>query len=141
LKFTENQKLFKEGLMETTEDGLVHLKGSRCTKCGKVTFPQKDFCPDCLSDEMESILLSNEASLYTYTVVHIGVKGFKTPYVLGWVTFPEGIRITSQIDCKPEEAHLLKAGQRMITVAGCLRVLEDQTEVMGYKFVPVEEGK
>ena len=34
--------------------------------------------------------------------MHIGVKGFETPYILGWVDLPERIRLITQIDYDPK---------------------------------------
>jgi uncharacterized OB-fold protein len=71
--------------------------------------------------------------------VYIGVKGFKTPYVLGWVEFPEEkIRLASQILVDPEKAaEKLRSGQKLVLNIGVLRTLEDGTEIVGYRYEPV----
>ena len=139
----ENQIVFKEGLIGFEENGEPYLRASRCRQCGKVYFPARDFCTECYASDMEDVALK-EAELYVYTVVYIGVKGFETPYILAWVTFPEGPRIVAQLDFPPELAGELRTGQKLRVKYGKLRTMEDGREVMGYRFRPVfekEEGK
>lgn len=138
----ENQTVFKEGLIGFDADGGAYLIASRCKKCGHVYFPARDFCTECYSDDMERIAL-REGELHVYTVVYIGVKGFETPYILAWVTFPEGPRIVAQLDFPAERAGELYTGVKLRTVYGRLRTLEDGREIMGYRFKPVfeEESK
>ena len=133
----EFQVMFKEGLVGFDEAGMPYLEASRCPKCGKYFFPAREFCTECYCEQMESVPLSREGELYTYTVVSIGVKGFPTPYILAWITFPEGPRIVAQVEFDPEQADRLYTGMKMRLEVGCLRVLEDGTEVMGYKFKPL----
>jgi uncharacterized OB-fold protein len=136
----DNQKVFREGLIQfpTGGDAPPHLLASRCSKCGKVYFPSKQFCAECMNEQMEEIGLSNRATLYTSTVVHIGVKGFETPYILGWVDLLEQVRLVTQIEFDPQRASELHAGQKLELVIGKLRSLPDGTEIVGYKYRPVE---
>lgn len=144
MKLAENQRIFKEGIIEFSEDGSrePHLSASRCPKCGKVYFPKKDFCPPCmLEDGMEEIAVSNEGILYTFSIVHMGVRGFKTPYVLGWVDLPrEKLRIAAQIvtDAPLAAQETLRPGQKVKLNIGLLRTMEDGTEVIGYRYAPAE---
>lgn len=132
----ENQVVFKEGLIGFEEDGTPYLIASKCKECGKVFFPSRDFCTECYCKDLEEIRLT-EAELHVYSVVYIGVKGFPTPYILAWVTFAEGVRIVAQLDFPAEEADKLHVGQKLVVTYGCLRTLENGTQVFGYKFKPV----
>lgn len=132
----KEQVVFKEGLIGFEDDGTAYLIASRCKKCGKAFFPAREFCTECYASDMERLRLK-DAELHTYTVVHIGVKGFETPYILAWVTFPEGPRIVAQLDFPAEDADKLRTGQRLKAVYGRLRTMDDGAEIMGYKFKPV----
>lgn len=132
----EKQVVFREGIIGFESDNTPYLMAVRCKKCGKVFFPKRDFCTECYGSDMEEISLKH-GNTHVHTVVNIGVKGFKTPYILAWVTFPEGVRIVAQLDCPIEDADKLYTGQELTVSYGCLRTLEDGTEVMGYKFKPV----
>jgi uncharacterized OB-fold protein len=138
-QLTANQKVFKEGLIVFPEDGVStpYLAGSKCKKCGKIYFPCKQFCPECMNEDMEVIAVGQEGSLYATTVVHIGVKGFDTPYILGWVDVPGPIRLVTQIDYDPMKSADLRSGQKLELTIGKLRTLGDGTEIVGYKYKPV----
>ena len=142
MKLAENQQIFKEGIIAFPEGKEAHLIASKCPKCGKVYFPKKDFCPPCMLEEgMEEIAVSNEGSLYTYSIVHLGVRGFKTPYVLGWVDLPkEKLRVAAQIvvDDPLAAQTTLKPGQKLKLSVGLLRTLEDGSEIIGYRYAPAE---
>jgi uncharacterized OB-fold protein len=141
MNLAKNQRLFKEGIIVFPEEASQkpYLVASKCPRCGKVYFPKKDFCPQCMLDDIPEIALGNEVTLYTYTTVYLGVKGFKTPYVLGWVEFPqEKIRLASQILVDPDKTNeTLKPGQPLRLNIGVLRTLEDGTEIVGYRYEPV----
>ena len=46
--------------------------------------------------------LSEHGTLYSYSVLHVGARGWPAPYVLGYVDLPEGVRVFSHIDGVPE---------------------------------------
>ena len=143
MKLSENQEIFKEGIIVFPDDASKepYLAASKCPECGKVYFPKKDFCPTCMVEKMEDAALNNEGVLYTYSVVHLGVRGFKTPYVLGWVEFPEQkVRLAAQIltDDPLEANKNLKPGQKVKLDIGTLRTLDDGKEIIGYRYKPVK---
>lgn len=140
-RLKDNQRVFKDGLIRFPDDDKTspYLLASRCPDCGKVYFPARQFCPGCVCEQLEEIGLSNYGTLYTRTVVYIGVKGFDPPYILGWVDLPEQVRLITQIDYDPQRASELVAGQKLELVIGKLRTLEDGTELVGYKYRPICE--
>jgi len=114
--------------------------GTRCPKCGKVYFPPRIVCPDCHREsygKMEEVQLSGKGKIYSYTIVHQNVKGFKLhrPYIMAIVELEEGPRVTAQIvDCKPEDVYIdmpVRAVFRRITEDGPEGIVQ-----YGYKFVP-----
>lgn len=140
MKLADNQVLFKDNIIVFPEDGTKepYLAASRCPKCGKYYYPRKSFCPVCMIEDMEETAVDNEGELYALTTVFLGVKGFKTPYLLGWVDFPQQkIRFAAQIDYEVNKADKLKTGQKLKMTVDVLRTLEDGKEVIGYKYKPV----
>lgn len=83
--------------LEVHADGTGNLKGSRCRNCGASFFPIREACAGCLSQDLETIPFSTEGILYTYSVVRQSTPAFEVPYALGYVDFPEGVRIMGQI--------------------------------------------
>lgn len=141
MKLTDKQVIFKDGIIVFPKDETnePYLAASRCPKCEKTYYPRKSFCPECMIEEVEDASVNNEGVLYTFTTVYQGVKGFKTPYLLGWVDFPEQkLRFAAQIDYDVAEAQTkLKPGQKVKMTVGVLKTLEDGIEVIGYKYKPV----
>ena len=55
-------------------------------------------CPHCRSLEWDSLESSGEGTLHTFSVVHHPrVEGFPSPYIVGLIDLPEGIRFLSNV--------------------------------------------
>ena len=108
--------------------------GSKCGSCGQVLFPVKSVCLNCMSTDVESIKLSRDGKLYTFTTVYMASEHFPPPYTVGWIELPEDIRIFSQI--RGWQEHPLKIGMYMRLYIETLWQDEDN-EVIGYVFKPV----
>jgi uncharacterized OB-fold protein len=80
-----------------TVDGGLHLVGSHCKHCDARTFPLNTLCPFCLSDDVETVPLSNVGSLYSFTFVHIAPANWKVPYGIAYVDLPEGVRVFGKL--------------------------------------------
>lgn len=114
------------------------LEAAQCKNCGKLFFPPRLICDECHHREFETIKLSREGKLLTYTTIHVAPPQFihTVPYAVGIVELKEGVRITCQLaDCDP---HALKTGMpvkiefRRLSEEGDAGVLN-----YGYKAVPV----
>lgn len=124
---------FQKGLFEET-NGEPALIGSKCGSCGQVLFPAKSVCLNCMSTNVESIKLSRDGKLYTFTTVYMANEHFPPLYTVGWIELPEDIRIFSQI--RGWQEHPLKIGMYMRLYIETLWQDEDN-EVIGYVFKPV----
>lgn len=113
------------------------MEAGKCKKCGSISFPGRLICPECGSQESETIRLSGKGELASYTVIRVAPTGFTdlAPYAIGIVKLDEGIRVMGQVtDCDPEN---LKIGDRVTTQFR--RINEEGKTGMimyGYKFVP-----
>lgn len=124
--------LFKEGLIEEVS-GKWALVGCRCKQCGKIIYPCRDVCLNCLGRDMEKLNLSRQGELYSFTIVHMPSEHFEQPYAIGWVELPEGIKIFSQI--RGWQEHPLEIGMDMELAVEKLWDEEDK-EIIGYTFRP-----
>ena len=111
-----------------------YLIGSRCKSCGQVSFPKREHCLECFGQDMERVILRGNCKLYTFTIVHMPTEHYDPPYAIGWVEFPEGVRVFGQI--KGWESQPLKIGMKMKVVIDTLWQ-EVEKEVIGYKFEPL----
>jgi hypothetical protein len=127
-----------EGYWTAEADGL-HLIGSRCTKCRQDFFPPREVCPKCFPEgfehRMEKSKLSSRGKLYTYSIVQVAPKRFLPPYALGYVDFPEGVRVLGQLTTA--DPSKIKIGMTVQTELGRIAIDEQGNEVMSYKFRPL----
>lgn len=82
------------------------LEASRCTGCGKVSYPARPVCPACRATDAERVALSPRGRVVTSTVIHVPPADLETqaPYAVAVVETPEGARLMLQVvDCTPSE--------------------------------------
>ena len=127
---------FRPGELEVRPDGSGNLLGSRCRGCGAHFFPVREACSGCLSEDLETIGFSTEGILYTYSVVRQSTPAFEVPYALGYVDFPEGVRIMGQISgCELDEIHI---GMPMVLSLDPFGEVDEGNPTTGYRFRPAE---
>lgn len=83
--------------------GHPSLNASRCKDCGLSVFPPSAVCPDCLSENQQSLRLSSSGKLYSYTQIHVAPPTWVVPYIIGYVDLPEGVRLFGKVDAKSAE--------------------------------------
>jgi uncharacterized OB-fold protein len=94
-------------------------------------FPEDDVCTECYSEDVEDAALSRDGTIYAITRVELGVKGFKTPYLLGWVDIDNSkSRLAAQIDWDPDRFKELKSGMRVHLTVDVLRTADDGAEIV-----------
>lgn len=83
------------------------LEGSRCRVCGTVGYPASTVCARCARPTADPLLLSGEGVVWAHTVQRfppksppyvVPAEGF-TPYAVGYVELPEGIKVEAILDC------------------------------------------
>jgi hypothetical protein len=85
---------------------------------------------------MDTVGFSTEGTLYTYSVVRQSTPAFEVPYALGYVDFPEGVRIMGQISgCDLEDIHI---GMPVVLVLEPFGEDDEGTPLTGFRFQPVE---
>jgi len=112
-------KNLKEGRLATT----------KCRKCGKLLWPPRIVCSDCLSDKLEWVDLGVEGELYAFTEMRAGAPlGFAqdVPFCVGMVKIG-GLLISARIDNAKYED--LKIGEKVK-----LKVVELEDERVFYRF-------
>ena len=75
------------------------LVGQRCRQCQVCVFGPAVFCQCCSSADLESIELSKQGILFSFTVVRVPPAGWlgMGPYTLGEVELPEGPHVLAEI--------------------------------------------
>jgi scaffold protein (connect acetoacetyl-CoA thiolase and HMG-CoA synthase) len=114
------------------------LEAGKCKKCGEVSFPPRIVCPNCKSQEFETIRLNDEGKLLTFTIIRVASDKFfgKTPFAVGIVELKDGVKLTTQI--ADVDFDKLKIGQKVKLV---FRKIQDEGKsglhCYGYKAILV----
>jgi uncharacterized OB-fold protein len=69
----------------------------------------------------------------------VGPKGFKTPYMIGYIDLPEGVRVCAQIEDWQENS--VDCGTEVELCYGVIREDLDGTPVYSYKFKPLSKKR
>ncbi len=84
-KFFEN---LKEGRFTTT----------KCKKCGKISFPPRILCPECLNETFEWADLPTEGIVEFFTELKAGVAvGFKKPLIHAYIKLSNDFHLVASI--------------------------------------------
>lgn len=83
-------------------DGSCELIGTRCRECGWTSFPPSPVCGQCMSDAVVEETMPNVGVVYSVSTVHVGPKHWKLPMTVGYVDFPNGVRIFTHLDSSTE---------------------------------------
>ena len=126
-------QLIDETLIWPSDDGQVRLRAARCEDCGHETYPPTAVCTACLSDRMTEFALEAPGNLYSFSIVHAAPKCWHTPYALGYVDFPGGLRALGHIMAPLET---IEIGATVGLDIAAVGQQEDGTPIMTYVFVP-----
>ncbi|MGD8306781.1 MAG: Zn-ribbon domain-containing OB-fold protein [Ignavibacteria bacterium] len=114
------------------------LEASKCKSCGKVNFPPRLVCPECKSREFETIKISDEGKILTYTVIRVGSDVFsrETPYAIAIIETNDNVKLMAMVaDTKVED---VKIGSKVKLV---FRKIQDEgvsgLHCYGYKAIVV----
>ena len=83
------------------------LRMQRCPACGYVRFPPGKYCPECLDENDEWVLLSGRGKVWSFGIYHhVFHQAFKQeiPYNVALVELDEGPRLVTNIVGVPNES-------------------------------------
>lgn len=85
------------GFFEKAREG--QLTGVRCTHCGELAIPPKEFCHACGKRGWELVPLSGAGTIATYTVIRVAPRHFagEAPYAVAQVRLTEGPALLGRI--------------------------------------------
>jgi hypothetical protein len=109
---TPNIDLDNEQFWTAAKNRQLRIGG--CTKCRKAFFYPRDFCPFCLSAEVDWALASGKGRIYSYTVM----RRVDKPYVLAYVQLAEGpAMMTNIVECDFESLRIGQAVEAVYVVS------------------------
>lgn len=123
----------REGLF--TDNCSGSLLGKRCKICKQILPPLAPLCYNCSSEDLDDLPLSHRGKLYSYTVIHVPHIHLSSPYAVGVIDLPEGLRIYSPI--KRWQDKPLEIGMDMELVIDKAWE-EGNKEIIAYAFQPLQ---
>ena len=112
-------QLIDSGVIAGTADE-PRLVGSKCERCGTVSFPRQASCPKCTSEDVHPHELATRGTLWTWTIQcfppksppypQAGVSEFE-PYGVGYVELPGEVRVEARLT--ESDPHALAIGMPM----------------------------
>ena len=75
------------------------LIGIRCGGCGALAVPPKTLCPECGAHRWETVPLSGEGSIASFTIIRIAPRGHgdEAPYAIAAVRLREGVSLLGRV--------------------------------------------
>ncbi len=139
---TDEQIPVAEGLFAQTTEG-PRLLGSRCQGCGVPCFPRSPVCrnPECRESRMQDTGFGPRGKLWSCAIQNYPppppakYNEPYSPYAIGLVDLPEGLRVLGRISTDNPEG--LQLGTDVELVLEELYRDENGTEVITWKFKPV----
>jgi uncharacterized protein len=122
---------FRDGLLRLDPPRLL---GSRCTSCGTVAFPPREFCPSCRAvDGLTETELGTAGRIATFTVVRQAPPGVPVPYVLAQIDLPDDdVRLLATVvGAAPEDVALGLPVALELTPFG---TADDGASLLGFRF-------
>jgi len=114
------------------------LVGSRDRISGQVFFPAESMNPVTMSEgTLERHEFEGSGRLVAWTVIGRGMPGFDSPYALGTIALDAGPGFIGQLH--DWQGKTLEPGMRVRLALARIKADKDGTEVIGPKFVPVED--
>jgi len=93
--------------LKLPKGGGPYLEGHKCQVCGSVFVGEREVCSKCgARGKLKAVRLSNQGTLYVYSIVHRSFPGIETPYVSAIVDLEGGGTVKGNligIDPDPEK--------------------------------------
>ena len=120
--------------------GRYNLKGTKCTNCGTIFFPRRDFCPKCRRagiGKIEEYDVVRSGEVYTFSIIYDApsANDMIKPYAVVMVKTDDGVMVTGQlVDVNIDDVKIgmrVRAVLRKLDADGAAGVIH-----YGFKFVP-----
>lgn len=122
-----------------SDDGeRVELIAQCCESCGTHYLPHSMTCVECGGHSFTTRPLASKGALYTYSIVRGAGGVWPEIYAVGYVDYPEGVRVFGQI--RETEPDRLRIGSPVKVERATLYRRKDGTAVSCFRFRMAEEG-
>ncbi|GIN98432.1 hypothetical protein J6TS1_43020 [Siminovitchia terrae] len=122
----------------------MQLIGSKCGNCGTCSFPRRNICSKCHSNELKDYKFNKQGKILNYTregVPQISVMGFekKIPRVIGMIELEKKVVVVGEI-IETEDLKSISVGDKVTTVLRKMPRLSNGMDNYAFKFKKIEES-
>jgi uncharacterized OB-fold protein len=97
--------------LKLPKDGSPYLEGHKCKACGAIFLGERRVCSKCgARDRIDAVKLSNQGSLYAYSIVHRSFPGIEVPYVSAIVDLEGGGTVKGNLIGVPPDPEKIRMG-------------------------------
>jgi uncharacterized protein len=121
------------------ETGAVQLTARECTSCGACYLPGIAKCVSCRGNQFRLKALSPHGKLYTYTIVRGSGGVWPDVYAIGYVDFPEQVRVCGQL--RETDPAKLEIGMPLAVEEAVLYTEAGGTAVKCFRFCESREAR
>jgi uncharacterized OB-fold protein len=124
-----------DGLFEVHDDGTIALVGGYSPTSGRYHFPRLDSCPFTGAEDVQTVTLSADATLWAWTAVTAAPPGYVGPVPFGFGVVEltkEKLRVITRLTESDPSA--LEYGQPMRLVADTLPSEAGDGDVVTWAF-------
>jgi uncharacterized OB-fold protein len=116
-------------------DADPHLVAHECKSCGARFFDRRNACASCFATEFTPVVIPNEGTLRSFTIVAQAAPGVKVPFVAGVVDCGGTSVRGNVINTDPDPDHL-KLGMPVRLATYTLGKDDNGTEAIGFGYEP-----
>jgi uncharacterized OB-fold protein len=117
-----------------------HLVAHECTACGARFFDRRNACAACGSQAgFADVVLPDEGTLRTFTVVSVAAPGVPVPYVAGVIDL-DGTSVRANIVNAALDPGQLPLGMKVRLTTFSMGSDRDGVAAIGFGFEPVDRG-
>lgn len=115
-------------------EGSITLFAYYCDDCNRGHLPKTLVCSNCANNSLTKKNIQGKGRLYTYTTLEVVPAGYPGPVSVGYVDFPDGVRVFGQV--RAEDGSEIQIGCEVsVEAAPLFRRVDTDIEVLSYRFV------
>ena len=121
------------------DKGDPYLEGHKCNVCGAMFLGERTVCSKCFArDKMSKVKLSNNGTLYSYSIVYRSFPGIDVPYISALVDLEGGGTVKGNLINVEPDPDNIDFGMKVKVVYGDAlgRKDKDGNSYISYFFEP-----
>ncbi|MCP3991527.1 MAG: hypothetical protein GY724_20810 [Actinomycetia bacterium] len=112
-----------------------HLEAHECTSCQARYFDRRNACASCFGTDFKTVVIPNEGTLTSYTIVAFAAPGVDVPFVAGVIDCGGTSVRGNVINTEPDPDHV-SLGMNVRLSTYTIGTDDKGTEAIGFGYEP-----